>query len=346
MPHQSVSKRPSRARYGLYREDEIITTSEHFTKMNRNCQKDLALAYYTPKHRLPCYDKIEFDSQGLLICPPSDHCLSDALIFLLVGRNTVVARNRHGKWPADFNWDGDIYPNHWPIGAFWIWDTFRLRNRALQAVQEASREGDMASRREASRPRSSSVGSRRRSISDSLKMVPWLSPETALSEAATTAASSAPGHTTIYKGIDQARGTGLFDDNGNVNFGCLVYPSRCDFSARQADLYFALDQDVAENYAYYIKRRKWKSLVFHCRKGEKLPSELRKYKLAKLVIGTICGKPNVIGKMRSPDKIREQMVLKTRDGRNAVQYVFKGDDGDTLLEVQQCNCVPFDITTA
>ncbi|KAJ5521255.1 hypothetical protein N7527_005370 [Penicillium freii] len=210
-------------------------------------------------------------------------------------------------------------------------------------------------------------------------MVPWLSPETALSEAATTAASRTPGHTTIYKGIGQARVTGLFDDNGNVNFGCLVYPSRCDFSARQADLYFALGREVAEHYACYIKRRsrcsgvviihdsipnsvieslsaaeiqfiywpsaEWKSLVFHCRKWGKLPSGLRKYKLAKLVIRTICGKLNVIGKMRSLDEIREQMVLKTRDGRNAVQYVFKGDNGDTLLEVQQCYCVPFDITT-
>ncbi|KAJ5844587.1 uncharacterized protein N7525_002328 [Penicillium rubens] len=36
--------------------------------------------------------------------------------------------------------------------------------------------------------------------------------------------------------------------------------------------------------------------------------------------------------MRSPDEITEQMVLKTSDGRNAVQYVFKGDDADTLLE--------------
>ncbi|KAJ5202181.1 hypothetical protein N7449_004260 [Penicillium cf. viridicatum] len=251
---------------------------------------------------------------------------------------------------------------------FWIWDTFHLRNRALQAVQEASRERDMASRREASRPgQSSSVESGRRSISDSLRMVPWISHETALSEAATTAASRAPGHTTIYKGIDQARITGLFDDNGNVSFECLVSPSRCDFSGRQTDLYFAVDREVTEHYACYIKRRstcsgvviihasipnsvieslsaldiqsiywpnaEWKSLIFHCRQGEKLPSELRKYKLAKLVIGTICGKPNVvIGRMRSPDEITEQMVLKTSDGRNAVQYVFKGDDGDTLLE--------------
>lgn len=139
---------------------------------------------------------------------------------------------------------------------FWIWDTFQLRNRALQAVQEASRERDMASRREASRPgQSSSVESGRRSISDSLRMVSWLSHETALSEAATTAASRAPDHTTIYKGIDQPRITRLFDDNGNVNFGCLVSPPSCDFSARQADLYFAVDREVAEHYACYIKRR-------------------------------------------------------------------------------------------
>lgn len=37
-------------------------------------------------------------------------------------------------------------------------------------------------------------------------------------------------------------------------------------------------------------------------------AEIGKYKLAKLVIGTICGKPNVvIGSMRSPDEITEQM---------------------------------------
>ena len=251
---------------------------------------------------------------------------------------------------------------------FWIRDTFHLRNRALQAVQEASRERDMTSRGEASRPgHGSSVESGRRSNSDSLRMVPWLSHETALSEAATASASRAPGHTTIYKGIDQARITGLFDNNGNVNFGCLVSTPPCDFSGRQADLYFNIDREVAEHYACYIKRRsacsgvviihasipnsvieslstpdiqtiywpsaEWKSLISHCRQGKKLPSELRKYKTAKLVIGTICGKPNaVIGSLQSPNEITGQMVLKTSDGRHAVQYVFVGDDGETLLE--------------
>ncbi|QQK43394.1 hypothetical protein Pdw03_7295 [Penicillium digitatum] len=90
---------------------------------------------------------------------------------------------------------------------FWVLDTFQLRNRALQTAQDASRERDMARRREASRSRqSSSVGSGQRSISDSLRVVmPWLSRETALSEAAATAASRKPGHTTLYKRIDQAR---------------------------------------------------------------------------------------------------------------------------------------------
>jgi hypothetical protein len=38
------------------------------------------------------------------------------LVFLIVGQNVVVARNRHGEWPADFNYDGDIYPDRWPVG--------------------------------------------------------------------------------------------------------------------------------------------------------------------------------------------------------------------------------------
>ncbi|KAJ5529861.1 hypothetical protein N7527_003254 [Penicillium freii] len=37
------------------------------------------------QHKLPYYDKIEFNSQGLLVPPPADHRLSDALIFLIIG---------------------------------------------------------------------------------------------------------------------------------------------------------------------------------------------------------------------------------------------------------------------
>jgi hypothetical protein len=65
--------------------------------MNRNAQMELTA--YSDKHKLPYYDKIEFDENGWLVTPPANHRLSDALVFLVVGQNLVVARNRHGKWP-------------------------------------------------------------------------------------------------------------------------------------------------------------------------------------------------------------------------------------------------------
>jgi hypothetical protein len=37
--------------------------------------------------------------------------------------------------------------------------------------------------------------------------------------------------------------------------------------------------------------------------------------------------------MNSPEQIDERCVLKTKDGRNAVQYVFH-DEGEQLLEQQ------------
>ncbi|KAJ6190943.1 hypothetical protein N7519_000964 [Penicillium mononematosum] len=71
---------------------------------------------YSDKHNLPYYNEIELDDDGWLVTPPAGHRLSDALVFLIVGQNLVVARNRHGKWPADFNSDGDLNPDRWPQG--------------------------------------------------------------------------------------------------------------------------------------------------------------------------------------------------------------------------------------
>ncbi|KAJ5207290.1 hypothetical protein N7491_002079 [Penicillium cf. griseofulvum] len=59
---------------------------------------------------------IENKKNGKLVTPPAEHHLSDALAFLVIGHTVVVARNRHAKSPADFNLDGDIYPDRWPIG--------------------------------------------------------------------------------------------------------------------------------------------------------------------------------------------------------------------------------------
>ncbi|CAI7608310.1 unnamed protein product [Penicillium glandicola] len=252
------------------------------------------------------------------------------------------------------------------MDSFWALDTLKLRYRGLQAIQEASRWCDMASRREASQASQPghvrSVSSGEGSTSGSLGMVPRLSHEASLSHA-----TNVPGYTTLYKGIDQALVDGLFDVHTKVQFGYLICRLPSDFSGREADIYLAVDREVAEYYAFYVNRRsvcsaaviihitipnsvidslsppdvqtiywpsaEWKSLVFHCRRSTRLPPELRKYQLAKILIGTICGKPtSIFANMRSPDEITEQMVLKTRDGRNAIQYVFKGDDGDDLLE--------------
>jgi hypothetical protein len=83
----------------------------------------------------------------------------------------------------------------------------------------------------------------------------------------------------------------------------------------------------------YWPSEDWKKLVFHCRIAKRLPAELRKFKDAALIIGTIASKPNfVYEKMKSSDEIVEKMVLKTQDGRNAAQYVFSLDDGEEFLE--------------
>jgi hypothetical protein len=37
--------------------------------------------------------------------------------------------------------------------------------------------------------------------------------------------------------------------------------------------------------------------------------------------------------MDSPEQIDEDCVLKTKEGRNAIQYVFSDDEGQSFLEV-------------
>ncbi|CAI7569245.1 unnamed protein product [Penicillium discolor] len=245
---------------------------------------------------------------------------------------------------------------------FWVQDTLKLRYRGLEEVQEASRERERATQREASRPGTNNPGPpAQRSISESLRSAPWMSPETALSSFATGAAANKPGEIQLYKGMDKAWINDLFRGDGSVG------------------IYFAVDREVAVYYACYAKRRsgvnavvivqatipnsaieslappdiqhvywpsmEWKSLVLTCRQDRKLSSQVRKFKLAKLVIGSICNKPSmVLANMQSPDDITEGMVYKTKDDRVAVQYVFIGDEGDDLLE-QSAKITVFPLTS-
>lgn len=263
---------------------------------------------------------------------------------------------------------------------FWVQDTLKLRYRGLEEVQEASRERERATQRQASRPGINNPGPpAQRSISESLRSALWMSPETALSSFATGAAANKPGEIQLYKGMDKACINDLFRGDGSVHFGCLASRSPADFSSKQVGIYFAVDREVAVYYACYAKRRsgvnavvivqatiqnsaietlippdiqrvywpstEWKSLVLTCRQDRKLSSQLRTFQLAKLIIGSICNKSSkVLANMQSPDEITEGMVCKTKDGRVAVQYVFIGTEGDDLLE-QSAQITVFPLTS-
>jgi hypothetical protein len=272
---------------------------------------------------------------------------------------------------------------------FWVKDTIELRYRGLEAVQEASRERAMALQRASSRPSQSgsrpsqsghvgragsSLGSsstsrtEQRSISGTMRTAPGISSNTAFSNV-TQSARSSPGSITLYKGMDQARLDGFFNDSGEiVDWSMLLSTPPTDFLGREAGFYFAVDRDIAEYYACYAKRRdgvssvvvihlivpnqmveslsptqlqktywpsaEWKNLIWHCRTmRSRLPAELQKFKQAHLIIGTIAKKPNkVYQRMNSAEEINDRCLLKTEEGRNAVQYVFRGEEGEEFLE--------------
>lgn len=162
--------------------------------------------------------------------------------------------------------------------------------------------------------------------------------------------------------------TGLHDENGRVvALQKLWSRAPTDFHRGDSAYYFAMDREIAVRYANYAKHRngvsstvivemaipnsaiesfsetellrsywpssEWKELVFLSRNELKLTSELRRFRLATLIIGTISSKPTVVfQKLRSPEEIGEKMVLKAKDGRCAVQYVFSQDEGEEFLQ--------------
>lgn len=238
------------------------------------------------------------------------------------------------------------------------------RDRAHASRRQATRPGHSAD----NQPRDSNKDgeSSRRSISGQMSsQISWISPHTAMSDQAKLAGQSAPGSITLFKGIDQARIRNLRDANSNINeINCLLssYPS--DF-AKQLAYYFAVDRDVALLYALWAKRRadvqavvlvqinirnsdikslsetdklttfypteEWKKLVWHCRRKERLPTELTKFRSASLIIGTISRKPDSsYHDMESWNDIQDRHVLMV-DSRPAVQYVFLDDEKHDIL---------------
>jgi hypothetical protein len=212
-----------------------------------------------------------------------------------------------------------------------------------------------------------SQNSGQRSISGTMRMAPGISSDTAFSNACRSA-QNVPGSIILYKGLDQALLNGFFNDSGAIGAWQKMFSNPpTDFLGSQAGFYFTVQRDIAEYYACYAKRRdgvqsvvivqvivpnhkierlsttqlqktywpseEWKNLVWHCRNAKKFPSQLQKFKQALLIIGTIAKKPNrVYNGMNSFAQINERCVLKTKDGHNAVQYVFHDDEGQEFLE--------------
>lgn len=62
------------------------------------------------------YDTISYNDQGEFVPLPADVRLSDPLIFVIIAHNVTPGKKRNTRWPYDFNTDGNIYPESWPMG--------------------------------------------------------------------------------------------------------------------------------------------------------------------------------------------------------------------------------------
>jgi hypothetical protein len=177
----------------------------------------------------------------------------------------------------------------------------------------------------------------------------------------------------LFKGMDQGRIAGLFDETGTLDrIETLLSSAPSDFSGTRSLFYFTPDYQVAQYYAAYAKRRancesvvivclhipntaiesllppeiqyiywpssEWKELVWRCRTQQSLPSYLRKYRQAVLMIGTTSRKPDLVYyAMGSWEAVTEDCLLRVGSNQNspAVQYVFSGEEEGREFLVEQ-----------
>jgi hypothetical protein len=279
---------------------------------------------------------------------------------------------------------------------YWVKDTIEMRYAGLKDIQRASREREMELRRIASRPGrnegrggvgghqggpsqdagllSSTTGQRQRTISGvQQQTAPGIVAEN-WGSASAIAACNAPGYTVLFKGLDQGRIAGLFDETGTLSrIETLLSSPPSDFSGTRSLFYFTPDYQVAQYYAAYAKRRancesvvivclsianaaierlsgtevqrlywpspEWKELVWRSRTKQTLPSRLRKYRLATLLIGTISRKPDLVYQaMESWGEVTDSCLLRvgsSGQGKPSVQYVFSGEEEGRELLVNE-----------
>ncbi|PTB66894.1 hypothetical protein BBK36DRAFT_1198799 [Trichoderma citrinoviride] len=195
--------------------------------------------------------------------------------------------------------------------------------------------------------------------------------ETAMSKAVLDAAESSSGSSVaLYKGIDRASLGHLFKNKlHSSRISSLATRGPTDVSPTSSAYYFYVDRDIAEQQACYIRRRsfltpvvlvqvtiqesmletgylgprrqemywpseEWKELALRWKRGETpSPPILAEYMKAQLVIITAAAKANLFfcKNLKRPDRITEDMVMKNKQGKDAVQYCFRRYDGDHFL---------------
>ncbi|KAJ5531010.1 hypothetical protein N7527_004403 [Penicillium freii] len=88
----------------------------HLHKPGDSCERDAAkfdFCYYTT---LPYFNTLTQDKDGYFVPPPADVRLSDRLVFLIIAHIMYPGKLHNARWPADFNTDGDIVLERWPMG--------------------------------------------------------------------------------------------------------------------------------------------------------------------------------------------------------------------------------------
>ncbi|RGP63626.1 hypothetical protein FLONG3_9839 [Fusarium longipes] len=198
-------------------------------------------------------------------------------------------------------------------------------------------------------------------------------------------AQSAPGLTILFEAVDTARTTRLFDTQGQLDkIMDLSSPPPTDFSRNKSMYYFTTSFAVAKRYAAWVKRSAncesvviikiairnkviqsmsesniqrlywpsddWKEFVWRCRTKKQPSTELRKYAIAALIIGTIANNTdkNYCG-FESGSQLTEDAVLKVdgpRGQQNGIQFVFSTDEEgeDLLLEAASRTIETFSFT--
>lgn len=234
---------------------------------------------------------------------------------------------------------------------FWAKETMAMRYAGLRDIQKASYERETAlAAREAAGPGPSSSGQGGTGSQQAEATPPGISVPATWGSAQAMAARHAPESVVLYKGLGKACIRDLWDDDGNVvRLQELVGRTPNDFHAHQSAYSFTPDDQVAEDYAAYAKRRsrcesaavvaiavpsaaikaleggpeiqrlfwpspEWKELVWRSRRKQRLQSahsHLRKYRQAMLTIGSMARRPNAAYmKLASWEAITDEYVLR------------------------------------